>query len=201
MKQYQYPLMTSGLFLILLGQQPLLAVEESHSFLEQGKKTHQQEIDKTILPKISSLLQESPDRPTDEEMKRQTQRFFTEGLEPLEVPEKKQNKTLTKSLAQEEAIPSKDLFIAQMPTYSPPPGQTFPSPVPSTPVQPSPSQDVLVPNPDVMIRSNGSSIPDSLQPTMPVAPTLPRAIAPPVGDMAISNIDAGQLGVSGNQQR
>ena len=26
---------------------------------------------------------------------------------------------------------------------------------------------------------------------MPVAPTLPRAIAPPVGDMAISNIDAG----------
>ncbi|MGK7939278.1 MAG: hypothetical protein AB4062_03810 [Crocosphaera sp.] len=205
MKKYHYPLMTSGLLLILLGQQPLWAVENSHSFLEEEEKSHQPEIDKIVLPKISSLLPEWPDLPRDEE----TPTFFREGLEPLATTETTLTHSFTESLEQEEAIASKDLFIAQMPptyapppgqtfpgaapippTYAPPPGQTFPGAAPNPPVQGTPNQDVLVPNPDVIIRSNGTSIPDSLQPTMPVAPTLPRAIAPPVGDMAISNIDA-----------
>ena len=82
-------------------------------------------------------------------------------------------------------------FISQLPNYSSPPGQTFQAPGPAPTGSSGSNPDVLVPNPEVIIRSNGSSIPDSLQPTMPVAPTLPRAIAPPVGDMAISNIDAG----------
>ena len=58
------------------------------------------------------------------------------------------------------------------------------------PIPPSRSSDVMIPNPEVLIKSNGSSIPDSLQPTMPMSPTLPRAVAPPVGDIAISNINA-----------
>ncbi|MEM8777938.1 MAG: hypothetical protein AAGF26_03515 [Cyanobacteria bacterium P01_G01_bin.49] len=76
------------------------------------------------------------------------------------------------------------------------PGQTFEAPpsnapIPNVPGSSEVNPDVLVPNPDVIIKSNDSSTPDSLKPTMPVAPTLPRAIAPPVGDMAISNINAG----------
>ncbi|MGK7881493.1 MAG: secretin and TonB N-terminal domain-containing protein [Crocosphaera sp.] len=100
-------------------------------------------------------------------------------------------------LSESKSTPSSP-FLAQMPNYSPgtptysqAPGQTFQAPSPA-PIRSSGSNsEVLVPNPEVIIRSNGTSIPDSLQPTMPVAPTLPRAIAPPVGDMAISNIDAG----------
>ena len=53
-----------------------------------------------------------------------------------------------------------------------------------------PSNDVLVPEPEILIRSNGTANPDILQPRGPAIPTLPRAIAPPVGDMAISNINA-----------
>ena len=56
--------------------------------------------------------------------------------------------------------------------------------------QQTPSNDVLVPQPEILIRSNGTANPDILQPRGPAIPTLPRAIAPPVGDMAISNINA-----------
>ncbi|GBF79108.1 secretin and TonB N-terminal domain-containing protein [Aphanothece sacrum] len=83
-------------------------------------------------------------------------------------------------------------LYAQIPAY--PPGYSAPPPTyqpQGSPVTPGPRPEILVPNPEVIIKSNGTSIPESLQPTMPVAPTLPRAIAPPVGDMAISNINAG----------
>ena len=53
-----------------------------------------------------------------------------------------------------------------------------------------PSNEVLVPEPEILIRSNGTANPDILQPRGAAIPTLPRAIAPPVGDMAISNINA-----------
>ena len=116
MKQYHYPLMTSGLLLILLGQQPLWAVEESHSFLEKGAKIDQPEIDRTVLPKINALLAELPDLPTDEAMKGQRGHLFTEGLQPLENREKSPKNLFTESLEQEETIASEDLFIAQIPT-------------------------------------------------------------------------------------
>lgn len=87
-------------------------------------------------------------------------------------------------------------LYAQIPAY--PPGYSAPPPTyqpQGSPVTPGPQPEILVPNPEVIIKSNGTSIPESLQPTMPVAPTLPRAIAPPVGDMAISNINAGADGI------
>jgi type IV pilus assembly protein PilQ len=50
--------------------------------------------------------------------------------------------------------------------------------------------------PQITVEENGSPYtqnpgtnPDILEPTMPSAPVLPRAVAPPVGDIAISNID------------
>ena len=54
----------------------------------------------------------------------------------------------------------------------------------------TPNDEVLVPQPEILIRSNGTANPDILQPRGTAIPTLPRAIAPPVGDMAISNINA-----------
>ncbi len=66
---------------------------------------------------------------------------------------------------------------------------------------PSSPNGVMVPNPEIIIKSNGTPNPDILQPTMPMAPTLPRAVAPPVGDMSISNVngryDPIDLGPSG----
>jgi type IV pilus assembly protein PilQ len=72
---------------------------------------------------------------------------------------------------------------------------------PVLPSAPSSPNGVMVPNPEIIIRSNGTANPDILNPTVPVAPVLPRAVAPPVGDMSISNITAGfdsvDLGPSG----
>jgi len=61
---------------------------------------------------------------------------------------------------------------------------------------------VLVPNPDITIRSSGTPNPDILSPAVPVAPVLPRAVPAPVGDISISNInmnyDVINLGPRGN---
>ncbi len=51
----------------------------------------------------------------------------------------------------------------------------------------SPSQDVLVPNPEIIISSDAEEFNNNLQPSYE-QPYLPRAIAPPVGDIAVSNI-------------
>ena len=64
---------------------------------------------------------------------------------------------------------------------------------PSSPNKPAP----MVPQPQITIQESNNPNPDPntppstdiLQPNVPVAPVLPRAVAPPVGDMAISNID------------
>jgi type IV pilus assembly protein PilQ len=67
---------------------------------------------------------------------------------------------------------------------------------------PAPPNGVMVPNPEIIIKSNGTSNPTIITPTMPMVPVLPRAVAPPVGDMSISNVngryDPIDLGPAGN---
>jgi type IV pilus assembly protein PilQ len=50
--------------------------------------------------------------------------------------------------------------------------------------------DVLIPNPEVTITNGKGEIVDDWQAASPSNSTLPRAVAPPVGDMAVSNINA-----------
>ena len=72
------------------------------------------------------------------------------------------------------------------------PGQTQPS-VPTVvppPAIPAPAPDVLVPNPKITIDGIPAPATGTAQPVAPAPPFLPRAIAPPVGDIAISNINA-----------
>ncbi|MDJ0598350.1 MAG: secretin and TonB N-terminal domain-containing protein [Crocosphaera sp.] len=170
---------------MLLCHQPLMALEDSKSSL--AKIDYREIAQETIEPENKTLFQTQS---LLEQLSAELPKLASK-MEPQPIS------VMGSELSKEEA---NNPFIAQLPTYSPapptyspPPGQTFQAPGPGpVPTNPSgPNSEVLVPNPDVIIRSNGSSIPDSLQPTMPVAPTLPRAIAPPVGDMAISNIDAG----------
>jgi type IV pilus assembly protein PilQ len=86
-------------------------------------------------------------------------------------------------------------FIAQIPTHN---EQRY---VPET--NSSQTPDVLVPNPEVVIEDTNTN-PDNfvqgtedtntnpndfIQGQEPTQPTLPRAVAPAVGDMAVSNID------------
>ncbi|HEY9635969.1 MAG TPA: AMIN domain-containing protein [Coleofasciculaceae cyanobacterium] len=79
-------------------------------------------------------------------------------------------------------------LIAQAQTQ-PSPTPTVPTVVPPPVVTP-PSPDVLVPNPKVTIDGNPAPATGAAQPVAPAPPFLPRAIAPPVGDIAISNINA-----------
>lgn len=65
------------------------------------------------------------------------------------------------------------------------------------PPPPASGQQPLFPNPEIIIQQNGTPVqqsggmnPSILNPRVPVAPARSRAVPPPVGDMAISNIDA-----------
>ena len=54
----------------------------------------------------------------------------------------------------------------------------------------SQNPNVLIPNPEIVISEKGNNSNNPLQPVQPTQPYLPRAVAPPVGDMAVSNINA-----------
>ena len=69
------------------------------------------------------------------------------------------------------------------------PAQVAPSVVPPLPIT-APAPDVLVPNPKITIDGVPAQAAGAAQPVAPAPPFLPRAIAPPLGDIAISNINA-----------
>ncbi|MEQ9236847.1 AMIN domain-containing protein [Coleofasciculus sp. E2-BRE-01] len=78
--------------------------------------------------------------------------------------------------------------VAQTPTPEiPQPTQAQPTP---TPIVPAPSPDVLVPDPQITIDGVPASPAGTVQPVSPAPPFLPRAVAPPVGDIAVSNLNA-----------
>jgi type IV pilus assembly protein PilQ len=80
------------------------------------------------------------------------------------------------------------------------PTQTAPSVSPSP--QPSQKPDVLVPNPQVSIDGTPAQPAGPGTGTNQAPPFLPRAVAPPVGDIAISNIDASPSNIDlGTQER
>lgn len=100
-----------------------------------------------------------------------------------------QTQPSTMPAAQTQNLPS---TVTQTPTPQPiQPAQTpsGPTVVPPAPVTP-PNPDVLVPNPKITIDGVPASATGAAQPVAPAPPFLPRAIAPPVGDIAISNINA-----------
>ncbi len=98
------------------------------------------------------------------------------------------------SLAQ---MPNSPTPLAQTPTPQPAPSvQTPASPTPAGPTLvpqppvPAPTPDVLVPNPKITIDGVPAPAAGAVQPVAPAPPFLPRAVAPPLGDIAISNINA-----------
>ena len=64
------------------------------------------------------------------------------------------------------------------------------APADPAPAIPPPEPEVLVPNPTITINGMPAPPAGAVQPVAPVPPFLPRAVAPPVGDIAISNIGA-----------
>ncbi|WP_017651272.1 type IV pilus secretin family protein [Fortiea contorta] len=80
---------------------------------------------------------------------------------------------------------------------APPAGATAP-----TPAAPSNKPDVLVPNPVVTIDGKPAQPAGPGQPVNQAPPFLPRAVAPPVGDIATSNTDASPSTIDlGTQER
>ncbi|CDN14201.1 Type IV pilus biogenesis protein PilQ [Richelia intracellularis] len=60
----------------------------------------------------------------------------------------------------------------------------------------------VVPNPKVTIDGQPATTEGITQPQVPAPPFLPRAVAPPVGDMAISTLDASPINIDlGTQER
>lgn len=103
-------------------------------------------------------------------------------------------------LAQVQGVPKRPTVQTQapqpiplVPPNTPAPGQVTP-PAPQVPlpgqVIPSPRPDVLIPNPRITIDGTPAQAAGAAQPIAPAPPFLPRAVAPPLGDVAVSNINA-----------
>jgi type IV pilus assembly protein PilQ len=87
---------------------------------------------------------------------------------------------------------------------SPSTGTTASAPIPPQAPTPNPSPSVppVVPNPQVSIDGTPAQTAGPGQAQTQAPPFLPRAVAPPVGDIAISNIDASPSSVDlGTQER
>ncbi|MCC5669651.1 AMIN domain-containing protein [Nostoc sp. CHAB 5784] len=89
--------------------------------------------------------------------------------------------------------------IASAPTPTAPTSTAAPV---TTPAQPGQKPNVLVPNPEVTIDGQLAQAAGPGQPVSQAPPFLPRAVAPPVGDIAISNTDASPSSIDlGTQER
>ncbi|WP_249213872.1 type IV pilus secretin PilQ [Synechocystis sp. PCC 7338] len=118
--------------------------------------------------------------------------------------------TQTKSLVKpEQKLTNIELLIQELEALSDPLALNFPEPnqtsvaqmAPSSrpmPPPPAGSGQVMFPNPEIIIQQQGGAPqggarvgnPNILSPAVPVAPVRSRAVPPPVGDLAISNINA-----------
>ena len=80
---------------------------------------------------------------------------------------------------------------------------TTPDPIANnTPAPPAPPSTPPGPKPEVNINTTPAQPAGPGQPSTPAPPFLPRAVAPPVGDIAISNIDASPSTIDlGTQER
>jgi type IV pilus assembly protein PilQ len=91
---------------------------------------------------------------------------------------------------QQRQIPTVQGQISQ-PALQQVPTTTTPVPtVVPPPTIPAPSPDVMIPNPKITIDGIPAPATGAAQPVVGAPPFLPRAVAPPVGDIAISNINA-----------
>ena len=72
----------------------------------------------------------------------------------------------------------------------PAPGQNPAPTVVTPPPLAAPAPDVMVPNPKITIDGIPAPATGAAQPVVGAPPFLPRAVAPPLGDIAISNINA-----------
>ncbi|MEO3703727.1 AMIN domain-containing protein [Trichormus azollae] len=72
----------------------------------------------------------------------------------------------------------------------------------ATPLEPGKKIEVLVPNPEVTIDGKPAQPAGPNQPYNQAPPFLPRAVAPPVGDITVSNIDTSPTSIDlGTQER
>ncbi|MFB2921586.1 AMIN domain-containing protein [Aerosakkonema funiforme] len=73
---------------------------------------------------------------------------------------------------------------------STPTAQTPAAPAPAAPAPAAQTPDILVPNPQITYEGGPAPAAGAIQPASPAPPFLPRAVAPPVGDIAVSEVDS-----------
>ncbi|MEB3309874.1 MAG: secretin N-terminal domain-containing protein [Snowella sp.] len=177
MKNYHSLLLTKVAVCFLLAASP-------------SQAANPQEVD---LSKVSDLAATETRFNLEDKLVDKAQEFAKSAIAEEVPPELKAG--LSATVAVDSIVSSSDklekksqaLPKAEIPKIA----QVFGQPPINPPVgMPSSPNGVMVPNPEIIIRSNGTPNPTILQPTMPMAPTLPRAVAPPVGDMSISNVNS-----------
>ncbi|MBE9129674.1 MULTISPECIES: AMIN domain-containing protein [unclassified Coleofasciculus] len=108
------------------------------------------------------------------------------ALPTLPTPSPQNQGTNSPAVVAQIPAPAQVEPQGEIPAIPPPQRQT---PAVQPPV-PAPNPDVLVPNPRITIDGVPAAPAGAVQPVAPAPPFLPRAVAPPVGDISVSNINA-----------
>jgi type IV pilus assembly protein PilQ len=124
-----------------------------------------------------------PDFPLEQSLQQQGQEIILSL-----ITEAQGNKSVSKSnsfsqLLTEKFNSAREFLIAQIPTVEE--EKTYTSP----PNNSSSNPNVLVPNPEIIIGEGNNNTELQETSSQPEPSYLPRAVAPPVGDMAVSNVN------------
>lgn len=216
MKSYYYPLMIGGAAVMLLAARSAQAASEKENKSSKNAAELKQEILTEAVEYFENLEQFSLDnfakkiKAIDKKTGAKKEPAFSKQIDKISLA------SFSKSSDFDSLLTSKSpQWIAQTPT----PPTSNPSSAPMVPqpqvtiqesgssnpgntnqaqgIPPTSSPAPMGQQPQITIQDSGNAnadpnaIPnqDFQQPTTPVAPVLPRAVAPPVGDIAISNID------------
>jgi type IV pilus assembly protein PilQ len=215
-KSYYYPLMIGGAAVMLLAARSAQAASEKENKSSKNAAELKQEILTEAVEYFENLEQFSLDnfakkiKAIDKKTGAKKEPAFSKQIDKISLA------SFSKSSDFDSLLTSKSpQWIAQTPT----PPTSNPSSAPMVPqpqvtiqesgssnpgntnqaqgIPPTSSPAPMGQQPQITIQDSGNAnadpnaIPnqDFQQPTTPVAPVLPRAVAPPVGDIAISNID------------
>lgn len=210
MKSYYYPLMIGGAAIMLLAARSAQAATENENKSSKNAADLKQEILTEAVDYFENLEQFSQDKSAtknkaiDKKNRTKKEPAFSKSSDFDSLSTSKSQQWLAQTPTLPAPNPSSAPMVPQPQVTIQESNNSNPGNTNQAQGMPSTSSPApMVPQPQITIQDNGNTNTgvnvnidpnanaptDILQPTTPVAPVLPRAVAPPVGDIAISNID------------
>jgi type IV pilus assembly protein PilQ len=208
-KNYQYLGIIGSVALVSLITQPVQSANTEIIDIKSEKREHSLELKldtvgtQQTIPKITTYNQDKTliaTLPNLQLGKNFSQKNPYPGISKIEINQGKNNNINVKVTGEKQAPSgsiflqqSSDLLLSFIPSQAQLLAQNTENKPATDPSQtnnntPTNKDNVLIPNPTILINGQPAGAPNAEPPAF-----LPRAVAPPVGDIAVSNIDSSPI--------